>query len=247
MAKVTTMLARRESTEQSADPLRAQLTAAIGEAEVAKAALAQRLGAIEGAKALVSEARETLEAAEAAVEKARKQQASHLAARLSGSNRPAAENTVELARRKEEHAGDEVEIAIGALAELEEGFEEIREAALVAGAGVEAAINAIRAQVAAQLLEEARRHKIEFLAARQAVFVLARPENYNSASPAETSAREDARAALWALQKSEGWQWVENLSNARDKESSARIEAAYTKWTAAIEKLKTDPNAPLPT
>jgi hypothetical protein len=244
MAKISML--RRDGDNAPADPLRAKLREAIGLAEVAKAALAQRISAIESAKELVSTSRDLLEASQAAVEKARKQQASLLAQRLSGSNKPALLlNTLAVARNKETHAADELSTAQGVLAELESGYEEILDAALVAGAGVEAAIIAIRAQVVRPWLVSLREAKVRAMEAVAVLSLLVHRENYTSSSYAERAALDDAIKPLLELKKLETLKWLETSWPADDG-SEARIAAARSAWSLALENLKSDPTAALP-
>ena len=247
MSKITSFAHRNEPADDR-DPLRAELAAAIGAAEIARAALAQSISSVASAKDLLATARDNLEAAQVAVAAARKQQASHLAQRLSGSSRPPMNKAVdEAARRKEEHAAYEIGVAQDALAQLEESFADVREAAVLADVRVEAAIAAISADAGARLLARVREAKIQFLMAAASVTVLARIQDRNMSSSAESRAHQAAVGPLWALRKSSNWNWV-SVSNAHDHddEATARIEAARSAWKAAIERLKTDPNAELP-
>jgi hypothetical protein len=155
-----TPLHREKAGVQSADPLRADLKRAIEAVAPKRKAIERNRDGQERAGALIAELEAKLEAATAATARAKERQGARLAAALAN-DRQVSLGSMTAARTREQEVADSLDSARGALTQLDAGLVEREEEARAAELRVEAAINAILAREAVEMIERLEKLKLE--------------------------------------------------------------------------------------
>jgi chromosome segregation ATPase len=152
---------------------RAALRSAVADLAKAKAAVIEHRAAIERAEEMVAMSKARHAAATAAVATAREQDAKALAAAISTGGSSSA-RAARQARAAETEAGDDVEMARNALAQLTTDLAEVETDMQVASKAVDRVLAETLRPVALRLLEEVRGHRARFLMAQAALCTLGR-------------------------------------------------------------------------
>jgi hypothetical protein len=207
--------------DERADP-RAEVRRAIADAQRARAAVDRQHDAIERAANLAMVNRGKLTAATKAVATARAEDIRQLAQSIAGggTTSPRQAPAAEAAARE---AQADVEAARAAHEQLEGELKDVELAAARAGKAVDAALAAMLEPLARRMLEAACSHRLRFLTAQAALSVLGR---------------------LW-----DPWteisKTIDRTAGSSDADTRVSI-ATRQQWVTAVEALKMDADAKLP-
>jgi hypothetical protein len=206
------------------DDPRASLRSAITDAQKARTAVDRQHAAIERGRLLVREAQARVTAAGIAVGEARQERAQRAVDALATGGAPTSTSLVRIAQDHERDAGDDLSAAKEALVRLESDLVLMTANEAVARKTVECELATVLEPTLRALIEAARAHRAKFLATQAAANELARLWN-----PWDEISKETDRLSSFNIE-----------ANARVSDASA------AKWRAAIEALRTDPDASLP-
>jgi hypothetical protein len=228
MATVTSLNAK----DTVADPLRVGLAHAIDDAREAREAVERHRAAIERTRSSLRVAEKTLTVAEKGVEEARAAHAQALADAAASDTTPPASG-VQAARQLIVLAQDEIEALKGALAQLRADLPAWENAVREADIAVEAAISAVLAVKAQQVLDKAREIARGLSPLRNALAALLKD---HPSGAADYLAFERGRKPLAETQAAVAafFQTINAVDNKNDT------------WKQAREALREDAQAPFP-
>jgi hypothetical protein len=234
MSMTVTALKAPQTTRRDADPLRTALAAALREAAEARESVENHRAAIDRTRVAVRDAEKAVAAAEAGIQTARQNHAAALADASSSNAAPPASG-MRKARQAVEDAQDHLESTKIALGQLKQDLPSWEAASREASIAIDRLISQILDAKIQKMVDQGNEIFRQLAPFRRVLmpFWHDRPSGVVDVQGWELG-RQPLAAAKTAARA-----FIRDLLNAHDVEQS-------DPWEAAREKLRHDPNAPLP-